>query len=322
MPGGPRVRFAVTDAEAGQAGYPGRAAVVKDAGDDPDVTQRCPPHRHRGLAPGRPPGRHGRTARRPGRGHHHPARSGPAGRRPGHQPGPDPDDPRRGRGGDRPSRGAHGLGARAARPWRPAPPTPASASSAASASWGPPGSCGRSRPRHGGPAWSSRSTWPSAQGRAHIVLSTGGRTDAAAQRLLPDLPAVCFVEVGDFTGIALRRAAAAGMRRVTFVGMAGKITKLAAGVLMTHYRRSRVDGATARRGGPPERRRAGGAGRRPPPPPRPAISPRSAWRATAGSRWPNCAAGPRPPARPFVHGALSVDVVMVDFEGDEVIARG
>ena len=61
------------------------------------------------------------------------------------------------------------------------------------------------------------------------MLSTGGRTDAAAQRLLPDLPAVCFVEVGDFTGIALRRAAAAGMTRATFVGMAGKITKLAAG---------------------------------------------------------------------------------------------
>ena len=81
-----------------------------------------------------------------------------------------------------------------------------------------------------------------AQGRDHIVLSTGGRTDAAAQRLLPELPAVCFVEVGDFTGIALRRAAAAGMAQATFVGMAGKITKLAAGVLMTHYRRSKVDG--------------------------------------------------------------------------------
>ncbi|MGH9223529.1 MAG: cobalt-precorrin-5B (C(1))-methyltransferase, partial [Acidimicrobiales bacterium] len=82
-----------------------------------------------------------------------------------------------------------------------------------------------------------------AQGQCHVVLSTGGRTDAAAQRLLPDLPAVSFVEVGDFTGIALRRAVATGVvDRVTFVGMAGKITKLAAGVLMTHYRRSKVDG--------------------------------------------------------------------------------
>jgi cobalt-precorrin-5B (C1)-methyltransferase len=49
------------------------------------------------------------------------------------------------------------------------------------------------------------------------------------------------VEVGDFTGAALRRALAAGLERVIFVGMAGKLAKLAAGVLMTHYTRSKVD---------------------------------------------------------------------------------
>src|SRR5205085_3337206 len=47
--------------------------------------------------------------------------------------------------------------------------------------------------------------------------------------------------VGDFTGIALRRAAAAGIATVTWVGMVGKITKLAAGVMMTHFRRTKVD---------------------------------------------------------------------------------
>ena len=59
--------------------------------------------------------------------------------------------------------------------------------------------------------------------------------------LLPDLAEVCFVEVGDFTGAALRRALAVGLGRVIFVGMAGKLAKLAAGVLMTHYTRSKVD---------------------------------------------------------------------------------
>jgi cobalt-precorrin-5B (C1)-methyltransferase len=59
--------------------------------------------------------------------------------------------------------------------------------------------------------------------------------------LLPDLAEVCFVEVGDFTGAALRRALAVGLDRVIFVGMAGKLAKLAAGVLMTHYTRSKVD---------------------------------------------------------------------------------
>lgn len=81
-----------------------------------------------------------------------------------------------------------------------------------------------------------------AQGQRHLVLSTGSRSDRRAQQLLGDLPPVCFVEVGDFTGIALRRAATDGFERVTWVGMAGKIAKLAAGVLMTHYRRSKVDG--------------------------------------------------------------------------------
>jgi len=74
-----------------------------------------------------------------------------------------------------------------------------------------------------------------------LVLATGGRTEGAAMRLLPDLPDTCFVEVGDFTGAALRQAAGAGLTEVVFVGMAGKLTKLASGVLMTHYTRSRVD---------------------------------------------------------------------------------
>jgi cobalt-precorrin-5B (C1)-methyltransferase len=80
-----------------------------------------------------------------------------------------------------------------------------------------------------------------AQGERTAVLCTGGRTEKGAMALLPDLPEVCFVEVGDFTGAAIRRALAVGVDRVIFVGMAGKLAKLAAGVLMTHYTRSKVD---------------------------------------------------------------------------------
>jgi cobalt-precorrin-5B (C1)-methyltransferase len=80
-----------------------------------------------------------------------------------------------------------------------------------------------------------------AQGERTVVLCTGGRTERGAMALLPDLPEVCFVEVGDFTGAALRRALEAGLAEVIFVGMAGKLAKLAAGVLMTHYTRSKVD---------------------------------------------------------------------------------
>jgi cobalt-precorrin-5B (C1)-methyltransferase len=80
-----------------------------------------------------------------------------------------------------------------------------------------------------------------AQGEDTVVLCTGGRTEKGAMKLLPELPEVCFVEVGDFTGAALRRAVQHELKRVVFAGMAGKLTKLAAGVLMTHYTRSKVD---------------------------------------------------------------------------------
>jgi cobalt-precorrin-5B (C1)-methyltransferase len=80
-----------------------------------------------------------------------------------------------------------------------------------------------------------------AQGGRTVVLSTGGRTERAAMALLPELPEVSFVEVGDFTGAALRRGVEHGLDGVVFVGMAGKLTKLASGVLMTHYTRSSVD---------------------------------------------------------------------------------
>lgn len=80
-----------------------------------------------------------------------------------------------------------------------------------------------------------------AQGERAVVLCTGGRTEHGARALLPHLPDVCFVEVGDFTGAALRAAVDDGLERVVFVGMIGKLTKLASGLLMTHYTRSRVD---------------------------------------------------------------------------------
>ncbi|WP_375474434.1 cobalt-precorrin-5B (C(1))-methyltransferase [uncultured Jatrophihabitans sp.] len=80
-----------------------------------------------------------------------------------------------------------------------------------------------------------------AQGESVAVLCTGGRSEHGARALLPELPEVCFVEVGDFTGAAITEAVERGLTSLVFVGMAGKLAKLAAGVLMTHYTRSRVD---------------------------------------------------------------------------------
>lgn len=159
-----------------------------------------------------------------------------------------------------------------------------------------------------------------AQGADTVALATGSRSERAAVRLLPALPDVCVVEVGDFTGIALRRAAADGVRRAVFVGMAGKIAKLAAGVMMTHFHRSRVDGellaAVARSTGSPA----------------PVVAAANET-ATARHFFETCVAEgvtapldalcarARDACVAHVDGALDVDVVMVDFDGNEVVAR-
>ena len=160
-----------------------------------------------------------------------------------------------------------------------------------------------------------------AQNSDTIVLATGSRSDDAAQRLYPELEQVCFVEVGDFSGIALRRAAGAGINKVIWVGMVGKIAKLAAGVMMTHYRRSKVDGDLmadiARRAGASDE-----------------IVASATDTATARHFYETCVAqGEIEPlrllceqaasrCREHVEGALAVEVVMVDFDGDQVVARG
>jgi cobalt-precorrin-5B (C1)-methyltransferase len=159
-----------------------------------------------------------------------------------------------------------------------------------------------------------------AQRTGTIALATGSRSDRAAMRLRPDLPAVSFVEVGDFTGIALRRAATLGIRRALFVGMAGKITKLAAGVMMTHFHRSKVDGAllaqAARATGAPS-----------------AVIDAATATATARHFYETCIASScitpltwlceraRIACEAHTGGKLDVEVVLVDFEGELVVTR-
>jgi cobalt-precorrin-5B (C1)-methyltransferase len=160
-----------------------------------------------------------------------------------------------------------------------------------------------------------------AQGADTVVLATGTRSDAYAQRALPHLPEVCFVEVGDFTGIALRRAAANGIGHVTWVGMVGKITKLAAGVMMTHFRRTKVDthllADVAQEAGAPA-----------------AVIAAATHTNTARHFFEVCEAeGSVEPlrrlcqraaanCRAHVDGALTVAVVCVDFDGTREVARG
>ncbi|MFH5186126.1 cobalt-precorrin-5B (C(1))-methyltransferase [Paenibacillus sp. TAB 01] len=78
-------------------------------------------------------------------------------------------------------------------------------------------------------------------GCKHIVLSTGGRTEKYGIDMYPDLPEEAFVEMGDFIGFALQQCKNQGIAKVTLVGMMGKFSKVAQGVMMVHSKSAPVD---------------------------------------------------------------------------------
>ncbi|MDH5528066.1 MAG: cobalt-precorrin-5B (C(1))-methyltransferase [Nitrospirota bacterium] len=80
-----------------------------------------------------------------------------------------------------------------------------------------------------------------AQGCDHIAITTGGRSEKYARTMLPHLPEAAFVQMGDFVGHALQHAARAGIATVSIVGMIGKLSKLADGKRQTHAAGSQVN---------------------------------------------------------------------------------
>jgi cobalt-precorrin-5B (C1)-methyltransferase len=82
-------------------------------------------------------------------------------------------------------------------------------------------------------------------GHDMVALTTGGRTETFAMTTLraekPELPAACFVQMGDFLRYALDEAAAQGIGLVVLAVMVGKLTKIAQGETITHANRSEVD---------------------------------------------------------------------------------
>jgi cobalt-precorrin-5B (C1)-methyltransferase len=72
-----------------------------------------------------------------------------------------------------------------------------------------------------------------AQGHKHLVLTVGERGERQARRLFP-LPEEAFVQIGPFFGDALRHCARAGIQGVTLAAMIGKLAKFAAGHESVH----------------------------------------------------------------------------------------
>ncbi|PWW32084.1 cobalt-precorrin 5B C1-methyltransferase [Cytobacillus oceanisediminis] len=75
----------------------------------------------------------------------------------------------------------------------------------------------------------------------HVVITTGGRSEKFAMKQYPSLPEDAFIEMGDFVGFTLKQCKRAGIKRVSMVGMMGKFSKIAQGVMMVHSKSAPVD---------------------------------------------------------------------------------
>jgi cobalt-precorrin-5B (C1)-methyltransferase len=73
-----------------------------------------------------------------------------------------------------------------------------------------------------------------------VVLSTGRSSEAAARREL-SLPAEAFIMMGDFVGYALHACHRRGFRRLVLAAQFAKLVKIAAGHERTHVRDSRLE---------------------------------------------------------------------------------
>jgi cobalt-precorrin-5B (C1)-methyltransferase len=79
-----------------------------------------------------------------------------------------------------------------------------------------------------------------AMGNDTVVLTTGGRSEDFAKKIV-DLPDHCFVKMGDFSGYTIQQCEKKEIKKAFVVGFIGKLAKMASGVKQTHVKGSKVD---------------------------------------------------------------------------------
>ena len=80
-----------------------------------------------------------------------------------------------------------------------------------------------------------------ASGAERVVINSGAKSERFVKALYPDLPRQAFVEYGNYIGETLKMADELQIHQVTLGVMLGKAVKLAAGQLDTHSRRATMD---------------------------------------------------------------------------------
>ena len=82
-----------------------------------------------------------------------------------------------------------------------------------------------------------------ASGSERVVINSGGKSERFVKAMYPELPQQAFVEYGNYIGETLKMANELGIKHVTLGVMLGKAVKLAAGHLDTHSRKTTMDKA-------------------------------------------------------------------------------
>ncbi len=80
-----------------------------------------------------------------------------------------------------------------------------------------------------------------ASGTNRVVINSGGKSERFVKALYPDLPRQAFVEYGNYIGETLKIANELHIPNITLGVMLGKAVKLAAGHLDTHSRKATMD---------------------------------------------------------------------------------
>jgi cobalt-precorrin-5B (C1)-methyltransferase len=80
-----------------------------------------------------------------------------------------------------------------------------------------------------------------ASGMTEVVITTGGKSEAYAQRTWAQLPETAFIEMGDWVGFTLTYCKKKHVAKVNIGGMIGKLSKVADGEFYTHARQAAVN---------------------------------------------------------------------------------
>ena len=80
-----------------------------------------------------------------------------------------------------------------------------------------------------------------AAGTREVVLSTGGMSERFARLQFPRLKEEAFIQMGDYVGYTLNQACKKGFRHITIAAFMGKMSKIAAGSTYTHARSFTLD---------------------------------------------------------------------------------